>query len=140
MKKILKVVFSVFILVLGFYKINGKYNKSGLKNGDYITHINNEEVEDINHMSAILEQNINNKLISEGEKTISNIDAKLKKLDTIPQDAYDKSQDDFIRLVNETTKLGDDTKSGFNDTIKELNDMLNINMDTNKKNVDQNKK
>ena len=51
------------IMVVGFYKINGKYNKSGLKNGDYITHINNEEVVDINHMSAILEQNINNKLI-----------------------------------------------------------------------------
>lgn len=82
----------------------------------------------------------NQKIINQGEQTISNIDEKLKKLDTIPQDAYNKSQDDFIRLVNETTKLGDDTKTNFNDLIKDLNKKLNINMDTNKTNVDQNKK
>lgn len=74
---------------------------------------------------------MNEKLILEGEKTISNIDKRLEKLDTIPKEAYDKSKEEFIRLVNDATKLEDETKSEFNKVLEEVNKKLNIDIRNN---------
>ena len=45
------------IMVIGFYKINGKYNKGKpeLKNGDYIIKINNIEVSSVDDMTSVIE-------------------------------------------------------------------------------------
>lgn len=48
------------IMVIGFYEINGKYNKGtpNIKVGDYILEIENEKVNDVNHLTRIVEKNI----------------------------------------------------------------------------------
>jgi hypothetical protein len=69
---------------------------------------------------------MNGNLIAEGEKTIANIDAKLKKLDEIPKDAMTKSQAEFIKIVNETTTLKDETKSDFTKMLEDMNKKLDI--------------
>lgn len=49
------------IMVIGFYQINGKYNKGtpAIKSGDYITKINNIEVNTIDELTKVVEKNIN---------------------------------------------------------------------------------
>lgn len=69
---------------------------------------------------------MNDDLIAEGEKTIANIDEKLKKLDEVPNDAMTKSQEEFINLVNETTTLKDETKSNFTNMLENMNKKLDI--------------
>ena len=51
------------IMVIGFYQINGKYNKGtpNIKPGDYITKINGKIVNNIKELTAIIEKNVNNK-------------------------------------------------------------------------------
>lgn len=46
------------VMVIGFYKVNGKYNKGNpaLANGDYITKINDIEVSDVNSLSNAIEK------------------------------------------------------------------------------------
>ena len=44
------------ILVVGFYKINGKYNKSNLKVGDYITAVMDEKVYSLEDLSALMDK------------------------------------------------------------------------------------
>ena len=48
------------IMVIGFYEINGKYNKGtpNIKVGDYILEIENEKVSDVNSLTRIVEKNI----------------------------------------------------------------------------------
>ena len=48
------------IMVIGFYEINGKYNKGtpAIKVGDYITHINNTKINSIDDLTKIVEENI----------------------------------------------------------------------------------
>lgn len=45
------------IMVIGFYKINGEYNKGtvNLKSGDYIIKVNNEEVNSVNELTEKIE-------------------------------------------------------------------------------------
>ncbi len=52
------------VMVVGFYKVDGKYNKGDfkLKEGDYITHIDNKEINSIS--------DINNAIESSKDKTI----------------------------------------------------------------------
>ena len=57
-------------------------------------------------------KDLNEKLIAEGEKTISNIDARLNNLDNLPKDIYDKTQDE--------------TKSDFNNVLQEMNKALGV--------------
>ncbi len=73
----------------------------------------------------------NQELIDEGEDLIDEIDEKIKKLDTIPKDAYNKSQDEFIRLVDDTTRVENDVKSEFDKMIKDMNNMLGIDTTSN---------
>lgn len=48
------------IMVIGFYEINGKYNKGtpNIKVGDYILEIETEKVSDVNSLTRIVEKNI----------------------------------------------------------------------------------
>ena len=42
------------VLVIGFYKIDNKYNYNNLKIGDYITKVNDKEIESVNDLVSIL--------------------------------------------------------------------------------------
>ena len=53
------------IMIVGFYKINGKYNKGNpeLKIGDYITKINGENVNTVDEMIKLIKDNKENKIV-----------------------------------------------------------------------------
>lgn len=46
------------ILIVGFYKVNGIYNQSKLLVGDYITKVNDKEVNTINELVSEIENNV----------------------------------------------------------------------------------
>ena len=48
------------IMVIGFYQINGKYNKGdpNIKSGDYITKVNNIEVNTVDELTDAIEDNV----------------------------------------------------------------------------------
>lgn len=48
------------IMVIGFYQINGKYNKGNpvIKSGDYITEVNGTEVQTVDELTAVIEDNV----------------------------------------------------------------------------------
>ena len=48
------------IMVIGFYQINGKYNKGNpvIKSGDYITEVNGTEVQTVDDLTAVIEDNV----------------------------------------------------------------------------------
>lgn len=48
------------IMVIGFYQINGKYNKGdpNIKSGDYITNVNGIEVNTVDELTDVIEDNI----------------------------------------------------------------------------------
>ena len=46
------------VLVVGFYKVNGVYNASRLLIGDYITKVNDKEVNTINELVKEIEKNV----------------------------------------------------------------------------------
>lgn len=51
------------VLVVGFYKINNEYNENDIEVGDYITHIENEEVNSIDDLTSLIEKyQVNNKV------------------------------------------------------------------------------
>jgi len=82
-----------------FLKSKGKTNKGNTVlnlacaeiNKEYVIKSVKTEDEDLKEM--------NDNLIAEGEKTIANIDEKLKKLDEVPKDAMTKTQEEFIKTV-----------------------------------------
>ncbi|MBQ6630801.1 MAG: hypothetical protein IJH55_01555, partial [Romboutsia sp.] len=78
---------------------------------------------------------MNQQLIAEGEKTIKDIDARLKNLDNLPENIYDKGQDDFIKAVDEGVRVKDNTGSQFNNLLQKMNDMLGIDTGTNNNNT-----
>lgn len=49
------------VLVIGFYQINGKFNKGtpSIKVGDYITKVNGNVVNNINDLTKLIEENVN---------------------------------------------------------------------------------
>ncbi len=53
------------IMVIGFYEINGKYNKGNpeLKAGDYIIKVNNNEVANISELTKNIENNVTSKKV-----------------------------------------------------------------------------
>lgn len=54
------------VLVIGFYQINGKFNKGTptIKVGDYITKVNGNEVTNITSLTSLIEQNVkDNKVV-----------------------------------------------------------------------------
>lgn len=48
------------IMVIGFYQIDGKYNKGTpvIKSGDYITHVNGAKVNSIEELTKVVEENV----------------------------------------------------------------------------------
>lgn len=87
---------------------------------------------------------MNEELIAEGEKAIRDIDAKMARLDKISKEDYNKTQDEFIRLVDNTVREGETVNNKFNDMIKNMNDRLGMNTNntnnTNNMNNTNNKK
>lgn len=51
------------VMVIGFYQINGKYNKGDplIKSGDYIIKINGEEINNIKELTSIIEKSVDKK-------------------------------------------------------------------------------
>lgn len=69
---------------------------------------------------------MNQELISEGEKLIRDIDAKLAKLDNITEADYNKTQDEFIKLVDDTVRGAETVTNRFGDALKNMNKRLGI--------------
>lgn len=51
------------VLVVGFYEVNGKYNKGKLKNGDYIIKVEGTSITSVGELSSIIEKNANKKYV-----------------------------------------------------------------------------
>ena len=53
------------VMVIGFYEINGKYNRGvpTIKSGDYILKVNNHEVNSINELASIIEKSSNKEYV-----------------------------------------------------------------------------
>lgn len=77
---------------------------------------------------------MNEDLIAEGEKLIKDIDGKIAKLDKITKNDYNKTQDEFIRLVNDTVTAGENVDNGFNRMLKDMDVRLGIDRKTIKDN------
>lgn len=69
---------------------------------------------------------MNEDLIKEGEKTIADIDTRMKNLDKIPADLAGKSKEEFMKAVDEATKVGQGTKNEFNKMLEDMNKALGI--------------
>lgn len=54
---------STGVMVIGFYKVNGKYPKTDLKEGDVIIKVGDTNVNSINDLTKAIEENINNEII-----------------------------------------------------------------------------
>lgn len=76
---------SAGIMVIGFYKINGKYNKGDLKVGDYITEINGEEVSSLKELTTKIENYVSDK------KVVMTYERKGKKYKTKIDLVYDNN-------------------------------------------------
>lgn len=73
---------------------------------------------------------MNESLIEEGEKLIQDIDAKMVKLEKITDDDYNKSEDEFMKLVNDTVNTGDTVENKFSDMLKNMDKKLGIDRTT----------
>lgn len=108
--------------------LKSDYSDAKTKIQNFIDYIKSESPTDNKELT-----DLNNKLITEGEKTISIIDERLKKLDNISEDTFNKSKEDFIKDVNKTTTLQQNTVSNFNDLLKQLNEFLGVDTTNNNK-------
>lgn len=104
-------VYNEGIIVIGFYKINNKYNTNDLKIGDVITKINNELVYTVDDLVRSIEKNVlNNKITltikrNDKEKTI---DFELIKVDeTYKTGLYVK---DSVSGIGTLTYIDPETK------------------------------
>lgn len=52
------------IMIIGFYKVDNKYNKSDLKQGDYITKVNGSDVNNIEDLTSKIENNVSSGKVS----------------------------------------------------------------------------
>lgn len=48
------------VMVIGFYKVKGRYNSGSLKEGDYIIKVGDNQVSSINELTNAIESNVNN--------------------------------------------------------------------------------
>lgn len=48
------------VMVIGFYEVNGKYNRGSptIKVGDYISHVNGSEVDSVDGLTKLIEENV----------------------------------------------------------------------------------
>lgn len=79
------------ILVIGFYQINGKFNKGdpNIKSGDYIIKINDKDVKNVKELTNIIEKNIKDKKVSVTYKRNGKI--KTSELELIEEDGVYKT-------------------------------------------------
>lgn len=91
------------IMVIGFYEINGKYNKGtpNIKVGDYILEIENEKVSDVNSLTRIVEKNIGKGYVNVLVKSRGKL--KNVKLDLIKDDNVYKTG---LYVKNSITGIG----------------------------------
>lgn len=91
------------IMVIGFYEINGKYNKGtpNIKVGDYILEIESEKVSDVNSLTRIVEKNINKGYVDVLVKSRGKL--KNVKLDLIKDDNVYKTG---LYVKNSITGIG----------------------------------
>ncbi|MDY3374555.1 MAG: hypothetical protein SOX50_14925 [Terrisporobacter othiniensis] len=73
---------------------------------------------------------MNEDLIAEGEKLIKDIDGKIAKLDKITKNDYNKTQDEFIKLVDDTVRAGENVTNTFGDMLRNMNTKLGIDRKT----------
>lgn len=73
---------------------------------------------------------MNEDLIAEGEKLIKDIDGKIAKLDKITKNDYNKTQDEFIKLVDDTVKSGKNVTNTFGDMLRNMDIKLGIDRKT----------
>ncbi|MBU5306393.1 hypothetical protein KQI18_01215 [Clostridioides mangenotii] len=66
------------------------------------------------------------KLIAEGERTIKEMDSRIKRLDEISDEDMKRDQNGFITLVHGITHTGNDVQNGFNNMINDMNKRLGI--------------
>lgn len=52
------------IIIVGFYKVNNKYNNNNLKIGDIILKVENDEVNSINELVSSIEKNVKNNKVN----------------------------------------------------------------------------
>lgn len=69
---------------------------------------------------------MNEDLIAEGEKAIQDIDGKLARLDKINKKDYNKTQEEFIKLVDNTAREGENVNNSFQDMLKNMDTKLGI--------------
>lgn len=48
------------VMVIGFYKVKGRYNSGSLKEGDYIIKVGDNQVSSINELTSAIESNVDN--------------------------------------------------------------------------------
>ncbi|MPM64731.1 hypothetical protein SDC9_111620 [bioreactor metagenome] len=73
---------------------------------------------------------MNESLIAEGEKSIKDIDARIAKLDKITKEDYNKPQDEFIKLVDDTVRAGENVTNDFVKILKDMDTKLGITRET----------
>lgn len=73
---------------------------------------------------------MNESLIAEGEKLIKDMDNKMAKLDKITDDDYNKSEDDFVKLVDDTVNADNTETNKFSDMLKDMDKRLGIDRNT----------
>ena len=73
---------------------------------------------------------MNEDLIAEGEKLIKDIDGKIAKLDKITKNDYNKTQDEFIKLVDDTVRAVENVTNTFGDMLRNMNTKLGIDRKT----------
>ena len=117
------------IIVIGFYKINNKYNTNDIKIGDVITKVNGNSVNNINDMVKEIESNvINDKVIItvKRNKKVENIDFNLINEDGIYRTGlYVK---DTISGIGTLTYIDPETKiyGALGHEIIENNSMVSV--------------
>lgn len=83
---------------------------------------------------------MNEDLINQGKKKISNIDNRLKKLDEIPKESYNKSKEEFMKIVDDATTIDKDNRSDFDKVLDDMNKALGIDNNNDKMNNQNDKK
>ncbi len=114
--------------------IRAAYKESREKIQSFVDGLRNDTKTDDTELKRM-----NEDLISEGEKLIQDIDNKMSKLDKITADDYNKSEDDFVKMINETLKPRDDEPNRFRDMLKDMDKRLGIDRKTMEDNNNNNK-
>ncbi|WP_315166077.1 hypothetical protein [Metaclostridioides mangenotii] len=70
---------------------------------------------------------MHNKIIAEGERTVKEMDARIKRLNEISDEDMKRDQNGFITLVHGITNTGNDIQTGFSNMVNDMNKRLGIN-------------